>query len=75
MYKKRTIEQTIFENCAMSGAFFETSVVSEILKNFFAFNKNPRNYLYYYPDIDQKEIDLEYRGRSGKMPENWEKFM
>lgn len=50
----------MLEDCAMSGAFFETFVVSEIIKNFFAFNKEPRNYLYYYRDIDQKEIDLLY---------------
>ena len=48
----------MLENCAMSGAFFETYVVSEIVKNFFAFNKNPRDFFYYYRDIDQKEIDL-----------------
>ncbi|MBR4531743.1 ATP-binding protein [bacterium] len=58
----------MLENCAMSGAFFETFVVSEILKNFFAFNKNPRDYLYYYRDIDQKEIDLLYVDETGIYP-------
>ena len=58
----------MLENCAMSGAFFETYVVSEIVKNFFAFNKNPRDYLYYYRDIDQKEIDLLYVDEEGIYP-------
>ncbi len=50
-------DSKMLENCAMSGAFFETYVVSELIKNFFSFNVNPRDYLYYYRDIDQKEID------------------
>lgn len=53
-------DSKMLENCAMSGAFFETYVVSELIKNFFSFNVNPRDYLYYYRDIDQKEIDLLY---------------
>lgn len=39
-----------------SGAFFETYVVSEILKSFYNNGKEPL--LYYYRDFDQKEIDL-----------------
>lgn len=41
---------------AMSGAFFETWVVSEIIKSYFNAGKRPP--LYYYRDKDQKEIDL-----------------
>ena len=48
----------MLENCAMNGAFFETFVVSEIVKNFYAYNKNPSENLFYYRDIDRKEIDL-----------------
>ena len=48
----------MLENCAMSGAFFETFVVSEVIKNFYAYNKNPSEKLFYYRDIDRKEIDL-----------------
>lgn len=51
-------DPSMLEKCAMSGAFFETYVVSEIIKNFFSFNRNPRDFLYYYRDVDQKEIDL-----------------
>ncbi len=44
------------ENGASAGAFFETYVVSEILKSYSNFGKEAK--LYYYRDIDQKEIDL-----------------
>lgn len=50
----------MIENGAMSGAFFETFVVSEIVKNFFAFNHDPKETLFFYRDVDQKEIDLIY---------------
>ena len=61
-------DSKMLENCAMSGAFFETYVVSELIKNFFSFNVNPRDYLYYYRDIDQKEIDLLYVDEAGIDP-------
>ena len=41
---------------AMSGAFFETWVVSEIFKSYYNSGKRPP--LYYYRDKDQREIDL-----------------
>lgn len=44
------------ENGAMDRAFFETFVVSEIIKSYYNAGKQPD--LYYYRDIDQKEIDL-----------------
>ena len=44
------------ENGAMSGAFFETFVVSEIIKSYY--NSGKELDLYYYRDIDKKEIDL-----------------
>ena len=50
----------MLESCAMNGAFFETFVVSEIIKNFYAYNKDPKESLFYYRDIDQKEIDIIY---------------
>jgi len=46
------------EHGAMDGAFFETFVVSEIIKSFY--NAGKRVNLYYYRDRDQKEIDLLY---------------
>lgn len=43
-------------NGAQAGAIFETYVASEILKSYYNNGKEPN--LYYYRDIDQKEIDL-----------------
>ena len=44
-------------NGNMDGAFLETFVVTEILKNYYNNGKTANN-LYYYRDIDKKEIDL-----------------
>ena len=43
---------------AMNGAFFETYVVSEIVKSIRNSGKRIENTLYYYRDRDQKEVDL-----------------
>ena len=45
---------------ALSGAIFETFVVSEIIKNLTSNGVDPKMNLYYYRDKDQKEIDLIY---------------
>lgn len=50
----------MLESCAMSGAFFETFVISELIKNAYVHNKDPKEFLLYYRDIDQKEIDILY---------------
>lgn len=44
------------EKGAMDGAFFETYVVSEIVKSYYNAGRRPD--LYYYRDIDGREIDL-----------------
>lgn len=59
-YLCRWPDAAMLESCAMSGAFFETYVVSEIIKSFYAYNKDISSSLFYYRDIDQKEIDLLY---------------
>jgi predicted AAA+ superfamily ATPase len=41
---------------AQAGALLETFVVSEILKTYYNAGKEP--FLYYYRDVDNKEIDL-----------------
>ncbi|MHB8279823.1 MAG: ATP-binding protein [Candidatus Humimicrobiaceae bacterium] len=46
----------ILEKGAMSGAFFESYVFSEIYKSFLNAGKEPP--LFYYRDRDKKEIDL-----------------
>ena len=58
----------MLSDCAMSGAFFETFVVSEIVKNLQAHNIEANSYLYYYRDIDQKEVDLLYVTASALYP-------
>ena len=45
---------------ALSGAIFETFVVSEIIKNITSHGIDPKMNLYYYRDKDQKEVDLLY---------------
>lgn len=45
------------QNGNMDGAFLETYVISEIVKSYYNAGK-PINDLYYYRDIDKKEIDL-----------------
>lgn len=44
------------ESGAMDGAFLETYAVTEIVKSYYNAGKQPD--LYYYRDIDKKEIDL-----------------
>lgn len=44
------------KNGAAAGAFFETYVVSEILKSYYNNGKEPN--IYYYRDVDQREVDL-----------------
>ena len=56
----------MLEKGAMGGAFFETYITSEIIKNLHAHGKDPKQYLFFYRDIDQKEIDLIYAD-SGKI--------
>lgn len=50
-----TTPQTL-EVSAMAGAFFESYVVSEIIKSYY--NDGRRPPIYYYRDSDKKEIDL-----------------
>jgi len=44
------------ENGPMAGAFFETYVITEIVKTYY--NASKELNLYYYRDIDKNEIDL-----------------
>ncbi len=46
----------VLENSAMSGAFFETWVVSEIYKSYLNAGRRPP--LYFYRDSNKREIDL-----------------
>ena len=55
-YLTRYSSSETLEASAMSGAIFETYVVSEIIKSFINAGKRPP--LFYYRDIDRKKIDL-----------------
>ncbi len=48
----------ILESSPMAGAFFETYVISEIVKSIRNSGKRIENTLFYYRDRDQKEVDL-----------------
>ena len=48
----------MLQDGVMSGAFFETYVVSEIIKSFYNSGIAPEQYLYYYRDIDKKKVDI-----------------
>ena len=48
----------MLENGVMNGAFYETYVVSEMIKNYSNHGLDPFEYIYYYRDRDQKEVDL-----------------
>lgn len=58
----------MLESCAMSGAFFETYAVTEIIKNAYSYNLDPKSFLFYYRDIDQKEIDIIYAAENALYP-------
>ncbi len=53
-------DSNILEASPMAGAFFETYVVSEIVKSIRNAGKRIEYTLYYYRDRDQKEVDLIY---------------
>lgn len=55
-YLTRWTNSETLEVSAMSGAFFETYVVSEIIKSYYNAGKRPP--IFYYRDSDNKEIDL-----------------
>ena len=50
----------MLEKSSMSGAFYETYVVSEIVKSFYNEGRKIDYTLYYYRDRDSKEIDILY---------------
>jgi predicted AAA+ superfamily ATPase len=55
-YLTRWSSPAVLMEGAMAGAFFETFVVSEILKSYYYAGTEPA--LFYYRDKDQKEVDL-----------------
>ncbi len=54
----------VLERGAMSGAMFETWVISEIIKSYLHYGSTPR--VYFYRDKDMREVDLLIEG-NGKL--------
>ena len=52
----------MIENGVMNGAFYETYVISEIIKSFMNAGEDYRHSFYYYRDKDKKEVDLIIEG-------------
>lgn len=67
-YLCRWQDARMLESGAMSGAMFETFAVSEIIKSFHSFGRNPEECIYYYRDTDGKEVDLLYVERDSIYP-------
>lgn len=65
-YLTRWDNPRTLEISAMSGAFFETYVVSEIMKSYYNAGKLPP--VFYYRDTDGKEIDLILEGNDTLYP-------
>ena len=57
-YLARIPTAEILEKSAFAGAFYETYVVSEIIKSYYNCSKDYKREIYYYRDKDQKEVDL-----------------
>lgn len=57
-YLARIPTAEILEKSAFAGAFYETYVISEIIKSFYNSSKDYKKEIYYYRDKDQKEVDL-----------------
>ena len=58
----------MLEKGIMSGAFYETYVVSEIIKSYYNANSLFSLPIYYYRDRDQKEVDLIVENIEGIYP-------
>ena len=52
----------MLEKGVMNGAFYETYVISEIVKSYMNAGEDYRHSFYYYRDKDKKEADLIIEG-------------
>lgn len=67
-YLARIPSAEILEKSAFAGPFYETYVVSEIMKTYLASSNDYKKDLYYYRDKEQKEIDLIIDSFAGLYP-------
>lgn len=51
-------DNEVLEKSSYSGAIFKTYIISEIIKSYSNNGIDPKRYLYFYRDSNQKEIDL-----------------
>lgn len=58
----------VLERSALSGAFFETYVVSEIIKSYANSGLFPHRRIFYYRDSSRREIDLVIADRGALYP-------
>ena len=57
-YLCRWQDAQMMEKGVMSGAFFETFVVSEIVKSYYKMGQNPAAELFYFRTMGKQEVDL-----------------
>lgn len=67
-YLARIPTAEILEKSAFSGAFYETYVISEIIKSYYNSSKDYKREIYYYRDKEQKEVDLIIENFEGIYP-------
>ena len=67
-YLARIPTAEILEKSAFAGAFYETYVISEIIKSYYNSSKDYKREIYYYRDKDQKEVDLIIESFEGIYP-------
>lgn len=67
-YLARIPTAEILEKSAFSGAFYETYVISEIIKSYYNSSKDYKREMYYYRDKEQKEVDLIIENFEGIYP-------
>jgi len=67
-YLCKWLSADLLERGAMAGAFYETYVVSEIIKGFVNDGVDPKRYLYYYRNKSNREIDILYVTAEGVYP-------
>lgn len=67
-YLARIPSAELLEKSVFAAPFYETYVVSEILKTYLASSKDYKKEIYYYRDKEQKEIDLVIDSFDGLYP-------
>ena len=67
-YLARIPTAEILEKSAFAGAFYETYVISEIIKSYYNSSRDYKREIYYYRDKDQKEVDLIIESFEGIYP-------